>query len=105
MAIDTLTYKFEVMREDPADVKEGPDDGIYCHGLWLEGERDWAEVIFFNNSLGTKRNTSMWPNLLTSWMSKSVKRMFLQSGGLRHKEGGVRVRDSVFFQGHPVSQL
>lgn len=39
MAIDTLTYKFDVMREDPAEVTEGPDDGIYCHGLWLEGER------------------------------------------------------------------
>lgn len=39
VAIDTLTYKFEVMRVDPADVKEGPDDGIYCHGLWLEGAR------------------------------------------------------------------
>lgn len=38
VAIDTLTYKFEVMREDPAEVTEGPDDGIYCHGLWLEGE-------------------------------------------------------------------
>lgn len=39
VAIDTLTYKFDVMRVDPADVMEGPDDGIYCHGLWLEGER------------------------------------------------------------------
>ncbi|CAM9410945.1 unnamed protein product, partial [Discosporangium mesarthrocarpum] len=39
VAIDTLNYKFEVMHEDPADVKEGPDDGIYCHGLWLEGAR------------------------------------------------------------------
>lgn len=37
VAIDTLTYKFDVMRSDPADVTEGPDDGIYCHGLWLEG--------------------------------------------------------------------
>lgn len=38
VAIDTLTYKFDVMREDPSDVTEGPDDGIYCHGLWLEGK-------------------------------------------------------------------
>lgn len=39
VAIDTLTYKFDVMRADPADLTEGPDDGIYCHGLWLEGAR------------------------------------------------------------------
>lgn len=38
MAIDTLTFKFDVMRVDPDEVTEGPDDGIYCHGLWLEGE-------------------------------------------------------------------
>lgn len=44
VAIDTLTYKFNVMREDPADVTEGPDDGIYCHGLWLEGERTFSRL-------------------------------------------------------------
>ncbi|CAM9277540.1 unnamed protein product [Ascophyllum nodosum] len=39
VAIDTLTYKFDVMRTDPSEVIEGPSDGVYCHGLWLEGAR------------------------------------------------------------------
>ncbi|CAM9848246.1 unnamed protein product, partial [Choristocarpus tenellus] len=45
VAIDTLNYRFNVMTEDPSDIKEAPEDGIYCHGLWLEGARwdrdDW----------------------------------------------------------------
>lgn len=39
VAIDTLTFKFDVMRVEPEQVEEGPDDGIYCHGLWLEGAK------------------------------------------------------------------
>ena len=42
VAIDTLTFKFDPMREEPRDIKEGPDDGIYVHGLYLEGAKwDW----------------------------------------------------------------
>lgn len=44
VAIDTLNFKFNVMREDPANVMEGPDDGVFCHGLWLEGARWDAEA-------------------------------------------------------------
>lgn len=53
MAIDTLTFKFEVMRMEPGEVTEGPDDGVYCHGLWLEGESRYIKTrvkwCCFNN--------------------------------------------------------
>lgn len=54
VAIDTLTYKFNVMREDPADVTDGPDDGIYCHGLWLEGGRMLPGVFKATYVVGIK---------------------------------------------------
>jgi dynein heavy chain, axonemal len=45
VAIDTLSFKYDVMKTQPEDVLEGPVDGIYCYGLWLEGARwcydDW----------------------------------------------------------------
>jgi dynein heavy chain len=39
VAIDTLTFKFEILHEDPSSFEEGPDDGIYVHGLYLEGAK------------------------------------------------------------------
>ena len=39
VAIDTLSFEFKALREQPEEVEEGPDDGIYVHGLYLEGAR------------------------------------------------------------------
>jgi dynein heavy chain len=42
VAIDTLTFTFDahsVSRTEPHSLKEGPEDGIYVYGLWLEGAR------------------------------------------------------------------
>jgi len=39
VAIDTLTFKFQVMDEEPDELTEGPDDGVYVYGLWMEGAR------------------------------------------------------------------
>ena len=46
VAIDTLSYKFDaksVSRTDPMTLTEGPEDGIYCYGLFLEGAR-WNDA-------------------------------------------------------------
>lgn len=38
--IDTLNFSFAVMSaESPEEVAEGPDDGVYIHGFFLEGAR------------------------------------------------------------------
>ncbi|CAM9196262.1 unnamed protein product [Phaeothamnion confervicola] len=39
VGIDQLSFAFEALRADPSDVAAGPDDGVYCHGLWLESAR------------------------------------------------------------------
>merc|ERR1711988_843880 len=38
-AIDTLNFKFHIHDGEPADVKESPEDGIICYGLYMEGAR------------------------------------------------------------------
>lgn len=38
--IDTLTFKFKVMTIlDPTVVQSGPKDGVYIHGLYLDGAK------------------------------------------------------------------
>ena len=39
MAIDTLQFRFAVLDATPEQITEGPDDGMYVYGLWMEGAR------------------------------------------------------------------
>mmetsp|Transcript_28189 Transcript_28189/g.33407 ORF Transcript_28189/g.33407 Transcript_28189/m.33407 type:complete len:145 (+) Transcript_28189:7603-8037(+) len=42
VAIDTLSFKFDartMSKTDPKDLTQGPDDGVYCYGLFVEGAR------------------------------------------------------------------
>lgn len=39
MAIDTLQFKFAVLEQEPEAITEGPDDGVFVYGLWMEGAR------------------------------------------------------------------
>lgn len=38
-AIDKLTFEFELLRGSPDSIEDGPVDGVYVHGLYLEGAR------------------------------------------------------------------
>lgn len=38
-AIDGLNFAFEILEAPPEKIEEGPDDGVYCYGLYLEGAR------------------------------------------------------------------
>jgi len=39
VAIDTLSFKFEVLDREADTITEAPDDGIIVYGLWMEGAR------------------------------------------------------------------
>ena len=39
VAIDTLKFKFAVLHDDSPLLEEGPDDGVICDGMFLEGAR------------------------------------------------------------------
>jgi dynein heavy chain len=38
-AIDGLSFEFQIMNEAPEQITEGPEDGVYIFGLFLEGAR------------------------------------------------------------------
>lgn len=38
-SIDRLSFEFSILSEAPEAIKEGPDDGVYIYGLYLEGAR------------------------------------------------------------------
>lgn len=37
--IDTLNFKFKVMSTEKEKLNSGPDNGVYIHGLFLDGAR------------------------------------------------------------------
>jgi dynein heavy chain len=37
--VNTLVFKFFVLDEAAEEITEGPDDGVICHGMFLEGAR------------------------------------------------------------------
>jgi len=39
VAIDTLTFKFTVFKGSAEDITEGPEDGVFCTGMWIEAAR------------------------------------------------------------------
>ncbi|CAM9165880.1 unnamed protein product [Chrysoparadoxa australica] len=41
VAIDTLNFRYNVLETVAEEIQEGPDDGVYCHGLWLEAGARW----------------------------------------------------------------
>ena len=49
-AIDKLAFEFELLRGSPDSFEEGPEDGVYVHGLYLEGARFDNEKWFLSES-------------------------------------------------------
>ena len=40
IAIDKLSFAFNVMtEEEPSEVEEAPEDGVYIYGLFMDGAR------------------------------------------------------------------
>ena len=39
VAIDTLSFRYAVLDCEPEEITEGPEDGIYVYGLFMEGAR------------------------------------------------------------------
>lgn len=40
IAIDKLNFSFQIMtEEDPSEIEEKPEDGVYVYGLFMDGAR------------------------------------------------------------------
>lgn len=38
-AIDSLSFEFEVLKTEPEEITESPEDGVIVYGLYMEGAR------------------------------------------------------------------
>merc|ERR1719198_2462611 len=53
VAIDTLKFKFAVLRDDSPLLEDGPDDGVICDGMFLEGARwEWERWLVAESKVG-----------------------------------------------------
>jgi len=40
IAIDRLAFSFQIMaEEEPTEIEESPEDGVYIYGLYMDGAR------------------------------------------------------------------
>ena len=43
-AIDGLNFEYEILKQHAEEITEGPEDGVYLYGLYLEGARFDYEI-------------------------------------------------------------
>ncbi|KAG8236115.1 hypothetical protein J437_LFUL000478 [Ladona fulva] len=49
ISVDTLTWEFNIVLRDETLLSEGPEEGIYVHGLYLEGAGwDWKNACLID---------------------------------------------------------
>jgi len=61
VAIDTLTFKFAVVKGRVEDIKEQPEDGVYCTGMSLEAARWDADAHVIRESYPSEMFAEMAP--------------------------------------------
>lgn len=52
--IDTVSFSFQVLEvRDPREIKQGAEDGVYVHGLFMDGARwDDSRQLLADSPLG-----------------------------------------------------
>jgi len=58
-AIDTVDFDFVVKKENWQEIKEGPEDGVYIRGLYLEGARWNPDIESIDDSRPKQLYTEM----------------------------------------------
>ncbi|XP_065194434.1 dynein axonemal heavy chain 1-like [Sycon ciliatum] len=76
VSIDTISFDFEVMKQQAKDLKERPASGCYIHGLFLEGARWNAE----NHELGESRPKELYTDMPIMWLKPAENRVAPTSG-------------------------
>ncbi|CAG9466771.1 unnamed protein product [Pedinophyceae sp. YPF-701] len=75
--IDTVSFGFQVMDHmDHRDVEEGPEDGCYVRGLFLEGAR-WNEETHL---LGESRPKELFTEMPVMWLQPMQNREAPEDG-------------------------
>jgi dynein heavy chain len=76
IAVDTLDFSFTVTDKSHTEIKEPPDDGVYIHGLFMEGARwDASE-----HSIADSRPRELYTMLPVMWLLPVAERKAPTSG-------------------------
>jgi dynein heavy chain len=74
--IDTLSYNFSIMNRKPEDLTEGPEDGCYIYGLFVEGARfDWESGL-----LAESRQKELYTEMCPMWLQPCSDRTKPKTG-------------------------
>ncbi|XP_052808511.1 dynein axonemal heavy chain 1-like isoform X3 [Mya arenaria] len=76
ISIDTISFGFEIIREKKEELKQGPSDGCYIMGLFVEGAR-WDHV---HHSLTESRPKELYTDLPILWLKPEANRKMPDSG-------------------------
>jgi len=76
IAIDTISFDFQVMEKEARELRRGPDAGCYIRGLYLEGAR-WCQM---EKQLCDSRPKELYTELPVVWLIPQANRKPPASG-------------------------
>lgn len=76
ISIDTISFGFEVYDKTLEEIKQGPSDGCFIYGLYMEGAR-WDPSI---NQIGESKAKELFSDIPVIWLKPSVNRVIPSNG-------------------------
>ena len=70
ISVDTISFGFQIVKEDESMINEGPKDGCYIRGLYIEGAR-WDAA---NAHLAESKAKELYSEVPVIWLQPSVNR-------------------------------
>eukprot|EP01119_Soliformovum_irregulare_P016872 TRINITY_DN4946_c0_g2_i1.p1 TRINITY_DN4946_c0_g2~~TRINITY_DN4946_c0_g2_i1.p1 ORF type:complete len:738 (-),score=265.80 TRINITY_DN4946_c0_g2_i1:44-1927(-) len=68
--VDTVSFDFQVIDSDPDQIEEGPEDGVYIRGLFLEGAK-WDPI---KHQLGECKLKELFSEMPIVWLKPIANR-------------------------------
>eukprot|EP00954_Amorphochlora_amoebiformis_P013449 1056195-Amorphochlora_amoeboformis.AAC.1 len=78
-AIDGVSFNFKILHQKPSDIKEGPSDGCYIEGLFIEGAQ-WDEKAC---SISNSRPKELFTKMAPIWLLPEFERKVPSTGVYR----------------------
>uniref|UniRef100_A0A7S3ZAX1 AAA+ ATPase domain-containing protein n=1 Tax=Lotharella globosa TaxID=91324 RepID=A0A7S3ZAX1_9EUKA len=78
-AIDGVSFGFKILKEEWKEIKEGPEDGCYIRGLFMEGARWDAK----EHSIVDSRPKELFTKMAVMWLVPEFERKPTQGGVYR----------------------
>jgi dynein heavy chain len=76
ISIDTVSFDFKVLSTPWEEIKQGPEDGVYIRGLYLEGARWDSEKLRLEES----KPKELYTEMPVIWLKPVANRQKPESG-------------------------